>query len=79
MKIFFHTGGERLIYRITNPAIIRNTSRKITIALNQIGNKLLIDNDMTNDPTNSLSAIGSKNEPSLLACDVQFRAIKPSN
>lgn len=33
------TGGGRLMYRITKPAIIRNKSRKMTIALNQTGNR----------------------------------------
>lgn len=67
------------MYRIIKPAVIKNTSLRRTIAINQIGNKLQYASDSTSDPTNSLSAIGSKNEPILLACDVQFLAINPSN
>lgn len=61
------TGGGRLIKRITKPAMMRKASRHMTIALNQMGNKLLYDSDITNAPTNILSAIGSRNEPNLLA------------
>lgn len=64
---------------MTNPAVINEISRKMTIAHNQIGNRLQYVSEMTNEPTNSLSAIGSKNEPNLLACDFQFLAINPSN
>lgn len=73
------TGGGKLMNRITKPAIIRNTSRKMIIPQSQAGNRLQYDNDTTNEPTSNLSAIGSKNDPSLLACDAQFRAMKPSN
>lgn len=72
------TGGGRLTKRITNPAMIKKRSRQITIALNQMGNRLPYDKDMTSAPTSILSAIGSRNEPNLLACDGQLRAIKPS-
>lgn len=63
------------MYRITNPAPIRKTSRKSTNPLSHSGNKLQYVNDITNEPTKSLSAIGSRNEPILLACDFQFLAI----
>lgn len=67
------------MYRMTNPAIIKEISRKIIIALSQIGNRLQYVSEITSEPTNTLSAIGSKNDPNLLACDVQLRAMKPSN
>lgn len=73
------TGGGKLIYRIIKPAIIKNTSRKMIIPLSQTGNKLQQERDITREPTSSLSAIGSKKDPSLLACETQLRAIKPSN
>lgn len=73
------TGGGRLIYRITRPAMIKNTSRNMIIPQSQTGNKLQYANEITKEPTSSLSAIGSRNDPNLLACDTQFRAIKPSN
>lgn len=67
------------MYRITKPAMIKNTSRKMIIPQSQTGNKLQYDRDTTKEPTSNLSAIGSRNDPILLACDTQFRAIKPSN
>lgn len=73
------TGGGKLIYRITNPEIIKKTSRKIIIPHNHVGNKLQHERDITKEPTRNLSAIGSKNDPSLLACEAQLRAIIPSN
>lgn len=79
MTYLVNTGGGKLMYRITKPAEIRNTSRKIIIPLSHIGNRLQHVSDITRDPTSNLSAIGSKNDPSLLACDTQLRAIKPSN
>lgn len=63
------------MYLMTNPAPIRKTSRNSTNPLSHNGNKLQYVNDITNEPTKSLSAIGSRNEPILLACDFQFRAI----
>lgn len=79
MNCVYVTGGGRLIYRITSPAIIKNTSLKSIMAINQTGNKLQYASDKTSEPTRSLSAIGSKNEPILLACEAQFRAMNPSN
>lgn len=73
------TGGGKLIYRMTKPAVINEISRKMTIAHSQTGSRLQYVSEITNEPTNSLSAIGSKNEPNLLACDFQFLAINPSN
>lgn len=73
------TGGGKLIYRITRPAIIRNTSRKMIIEQSHTGNKLQYDSEITSEPTSNLSAIGSRNDPNLLACDTQFRAMNPSN
>lgn len=64
---------------MTNPADINEISRKMTIVHSQTGNRLQYVSEITNEPTNSLSAIGSKNEPNLLACDFQFLAINPSN
>lgn len=59
--------------------MMRNTSREIIIPLSHTGNKLQHERDTTRDPTSNLSAIGSRNDPSLLACDTQLRAINPSN
>lgn len=78
-KIKTLTGGGRLMYRMTNPAVIKEMSRKMTIALNQIGMRPQYVSEMTSEPTSILSAMGSKNDPNLLACDFQFRAIRPSN
>lgn len=64
--------------RITPPAVSKKASRQSTSTLNQIGNKLQYDIEMTNAPISNLSAIGSKNVPSLLACDGHVRAIAPS-
>lgn len=74
-----HTGGGKLMYRITKPAIMRKTSRKMINPQSHIGNRLHHESDITNEPTSSLSAIGSRKEPSLLACDFQLRAMNPSN
>lgn len=73
------TGGGKLMNRMTKPAAIKNTSRNITIALNQMGKRLQSDSDTTSAPTSNLSAIGSKNDPNLLACEGQLRAMNPSN
>lgn len=78
MCCIYNTGGGRLIYRITKPAVIKNTSRKIIIPHSHAGNKLQYERDITKVPTSSLSAIGSKKEPSLLAWETQLRAINPS-
>ena len=69
------TGGGRLINRITKPAIIKNTSRNSTMAVNQTGKRLQYASDITRDPTSTLSAIGSRNDPNLLDCDGQFLAM----
>lgn len=61
------------------PAMMRKMSLNITIALSQMGNKLHQEREMTNAPTSSLSAIGSRNDPNLLACEDQVRAMKPSS
>lgn len=55
------------MYLMIKPAIIRNTSRKIIIAHSHAGNKSQQERDITREPTSNLSAIGSKNDPSLLA------------
>lgn len=64
---------------ITNPAMMRKASLKITIAHSQTGNNAQNERETTNEPTRSLSAIGSRNEPSLLACEDHVRAMKPSS
>lgn len=69
------TGGGRLMYRMTNPAAIKNTSLKRTIPHSHTGNRFVYVNEIANEPTNNLSAIGSRNDPTLLACEGQFLAM----
>lgn len=63
------------MYRMTNPAAIKNASLNRTIPHSHIGNRFVYVKEITNDPTNNLSAIGSRNDPILLACDGQFLAM----
>lgn len=73
------TGGGKLIYLITNPAMTNATSRPTMSNVSGRGIKFCQVRETKSVPMRTLSAKGSRKEPMVVDCPFQFLAIQPSS